>query len=297
MQSKLGIERTSRWAAALLLLASSACSSSDDGPGGEDGGGFPDRAEPSSDGGGDAEDPDAGDSADSGTGDGFAAGQFDPAWTRTESARMFWGLGEGSCQLFRSTAGPELADASVEFTVGFGDDDTWDWSFRLQGEDGDAWTDRFLAEEGALRLASRLIREPTEERSITYGLTASEPPVVLQLDRSNEPTETAFTSEDVEGSVFVRREAGGGSGMSLGLQDHEFVYTEDEFTVESDTFSGYTVVHQVDEAPQVTYRVVPALGIVGLRLDGVDWELCDFRVCSPSGCIGRDSCDELSCDG
>lgn len=119
------------------------------------------------------------------------------------------------------------------------------------------------------------------------------PPLVVTLNEENGPRDLRFGSLDVEASRFSRPP---GVSQNLGFQDHSFSFTSESFEVAGDSFSGFRIGHSIEGAQAASYGLVPAFGVVDFELDGTRYELCDFRICTSTGCEGRESCDNLSCD-
>lgn len=228
-------------------------------------------------------------STDVGGETGFRLGAFDPDWSNQEATRMFWGLADEACFRFRSTDGSEFARAEVRLQEGFSNE-TYNWRFGRDGEAFFAWEDRFRVSSRELRLEGRSQEDDALRESTTYGGINSSPPVAARVDGGNDLTASSFESQSVEG-VRVRV-----PGVSQSLaQDHVFTFTAISVDVAEQSFSGFEVVHQVDGAAVARYDLIPAFGVVGFQLDGTGYELCDFRICTSTGCEGQPSCDMLNC--
>jgi len=234
---------------------------------------------------------DAGGTNDGGGSQNFDIGVFVDSWTRAERTRMFLGLDEGSCLLYKSANGQ--ARAAVVFTEGFGQD-LWEWSITLDGDDLPAWSDAFLVEDRELRLLRRATNDGSTTVSTTYGGATSDPPTTVILEDGEAPTQSNYLSRNVEAFRFTAQN-GMGQSVSLDPQDHLFENSRVQVEVFAESYDGYEIHHTVDGIQEASYRVLPAFGVVQVEFASKTYALCDFRVCSPSGCLGRPSCAELSC--
>lgn len=225
----------------------------------------------------------------------FLLSVFDERWSATERTRMFWGLAEPeSCYLFAGEEPGIQLRGEVEFSEGFSVD-TWDWSLTEVGADTPTWVDAFIVSEQTIRLFQRTTNDGSTEVSDTFGGTSSDAPIVVTLNDENRPTQPSFIGPDVSVFRFVTQN-GMGQSMNVDPQDHEFASATESFVVKGESYEGLRFVHTIDGSPVAAYGIVPAFGIVSIDTGDRVFDLCDFRVCAPTGCEGAPSCAELSCD-
>lgn len=222
-------------------------------------------------------------------------GRFDDDWTEDEAVRMFLGLGEGSCGLYRANDGDELS-AKVTRDPGlamFNVPPSWDWT--VSTADGvEVREENYSEPEGpTIRFNSRARGDGTTVFRLEYGFVL-EPPIFVSVSPQRRPTSPSYVTNGVD-TQESRMTNMGGSSVTVAGTDHVVSNEAGSFETPEGTFDGYRFVHFIDGVDVATYEVIPAFGITAFDQDGKTFRMCDYRVCSSTGCFGTASCDDLVC--
>lgn len=230
----------------------------------------------------------------------FTVGRFDERWAEDESVLMYMGFGLESCALYEAPDGDRLESAVVRDPgfPEFNEAPSWQWSL-LDVDGNQVRSERFTEPEArTLRLLSRSVTTGLEERTLSFFF-GTEAPVFVRLDEDFAPVTRAFTTEDVGAfeDIFVRNPNGGGSGSGRGLPSAEHVFSTQRVATETPrgAINGTRFDHDIDGVEVASYVIVPAWGIMSFDQNERTYTMCDFRLCTSTGCEGATSCSALSC--